>query len=402
MLNWLLIVVIAIGLANAVAGLVILIRERRLARLSEPCGAGLPPVTILKPLKGLDGNLENNLRTFFELDYPEYEIVFAVRDLDDPAIAVVRKLRRENPGVDARLVIDDRDLGYNPKVNNLANAMRQVSHEFLVISDSNVRVSLQYLRRLVAELMKPGMELVTSVVRGVGDSGLGSILENVHLNGFVAGSAYTVTRLLKIPVTIGKSMCFRRRLLTRLGGWEAFADYLFEDALMGREVSRLGHGVGQCFDAVENVNSGWSLGSFLSRHLRWATMRRYLSLTDYAAELFGNPIVLATMYLAVFPGLAGATVWGATVLAKIALDYSSARTIGERVAWYRYLIVPVKDLVMGVVWAVPFFLGTVSWRGNRFRLGRDTLITPAAEGGVVAAARRILTALSWRTSPREA
>jgi ceramide glucosyltransferase len=401
-MNWLLAAIITLGMVHAIAGMIILARERKLSLRQSTDNGIRPAVTILKPIKGLDGNLIENLKTFFELDYPEYEIVFAIRDHDDPAVQIVRQLQREYIGVRTRLVVNNRDLGHNPKVNNLANAMPYAGHDILVISDSNVRVRADYLDVLVSHLTQPGVELVTSAVRGVGGSGLGSILENVHLNGFVAGSVYTVSRILGIPVTIGKSMCFRRRLLNRLGGWEAMADYLFEDALMGREVIRRGHSISQSFQTVENVNTDWSIFNFVSRHTRWATLRRHLSLRDYIGEIAGNPVVAATVYAALYPGAVALAVWLGVALGKIALDLGAARLIGDRSPWYNYLTVPFKDLVMGLIWLVPFVRHTVYWRGNRFRIGADTKVLPVEKSLPLTQDSRPRSAFVLRTSPREA
>ena len=146
-----------------------------------------PPVTIFKPLKGLDEELEENLRSFFQLDYPCYQLLFCVADADDPAIAVVRKLLGEFPDHDAQLVVGCPAFGLNPKVESLAAMDRHRKHDVILISDSNVRARPSYLRETACYLAEPGVGLVTNLFAGVGEVHPGAVLENLQLNGFIAG-----------------------------------------------------------------------------------------------------------------------------------------------------------------------------------------------------------------------
>jgi ceramide glucosyltransferase len=146
-----------------------------------------PPVTIFKPLKGIDEDLEENLRSFFRLDYPRYQLVFGVADPADPAVAVVQKLLREFPDRDARLVAGCPTFGLNPKVENLAGMYRHRKYETILISDSNVRVRPSYLRETACYLADPAVGLVSNLFAGTGEDRLGAALENLQLNGFIAG-----------------------------------------------------------------------------------------------------------------------------------------------------------------------------------------------------------------------
>src|SRR5262245_29339012 len=140
-----------------------------------------PPVSILKPLRGLDDGLEENLRSFFTLDYSRYEIVFAAGDGADPALEVARRVSAGYPRIPCRVVADSTTVGVNPKVNNLANAALRAAHEVLLISDSNVRAAPDHLRVLVSHLESPGVGLVSSTFRATGEGGVGGRLERVQL-----------------------------------------------------------------------------------------------------------------------------------------------------------------------------------------------------------------------------
>ncbi|MEO6811580.1 MAG: glycosyltransferase, partial [Isosphaeraceae bacterium] len=154
-----------------------------------------PPVTILKPLKGMDEGLEENLRSFFRLDYPVYQLLFGVSDPNDPAVPVVERLLAEFPNQDARLIVGYPPFGLNPKVENLAALLVHRTHETILISDSNVRVRPGYLRETACYLADPSVGLVTNLFAGVGEARFGAALENLQLNGFIAGgvAAATVT-----------------------------------------------------------------------------------------------------------------------------------------------------------------------------------------------------------------
>lgn len=181
-------------------------------------GRGLPehtpPVTIFKPLKGLDEELEANLRSFFHLDYPVYQLLFGVADAGDPAIAVVQKLMGEHPDRDARLVVGAPAFGLNPKVENLASMDRFRKYDVILISDSNVRVRPSYLRETAKYLAEPGVGLVTNLFAGVGETHSGAIMENLQLNGFIAGGM-ALASVLRVTCVVGKSMLMPVKALER-------------------------------------------------------------------------------------------------------------------------------------------------------------------------------------------
>ncbi len=353
--------------------------QRRRQRRVRSVPAKQPAVSVFKPLKGIDNHLEENLSTFFELDYPEFELLFGVNDTDDPAVELVQRLKRRYPRVQARLVVDDSRAGLNPKVNNLINMYPYAHHDHLVISDSNVRVKPDYLANMMAEMQDDSVGLVTSVVRGVEAGTFGAVLENIHLNTLIAGGVATINRLTRVPITIGKSMLMRRDILEQLGGFMAFRMYLLEDGLLGQAIRNLGYELRTSVDPVENVNSSWSLPRFFNRHHRWGMMRRYLNTGNYLTEIFSYPIALATLMSILHPtSLAFTFLAGVTVL-KIALDAAAGHLMDADTPVYHYLFVPVKEIALAILWPVPFFSRTVVWRGNRFRIGKRTKLAPVGD-----------------------
>jgi len=363
---------------------VMAVAQRRHLRTRPPVAAELPPVSILKPLKGADAGLADNLASFMRLDYPSYEVLFGVRDADDPAVAVARAVAAAHPGVPAHVVVDRREGGLNPKVNNLANLLPIARHDVLLISDSNVRVGPGYLRELAAHLAQPGVGLVSSPIRAGCGSSLGAALEGLQLNTFVMGGVAALHRLFDEPCVVGKSMMLRRATLERIGGFEFLGRFLAEDQVCGQEVARLGERLALAHAPVENVLGPLSVRDFLARHLRWARIRRHVAPAGYAAEALLNPLLLALLGAAWLADLSGLVLVFGTIAAKACLDAWVERTTGAaRRGWHYLPLGVVKDLLLAAAWPVPFLGSTVSWRGNRLRITRRSRLVPADGGGAV-------------------
>jgi len=324
----------------------------------------------------MDDGLEDNLRTFFDQDYPEFELIFGLADVDDPALAVVDRLRRQYPNVQAKTVVDSRRIGMNPKINNMSNMYSEARYDVVVISDSNVRVRSNYLTDMVTSLGKPGIGLVTSSIRGIGARSFGSRLENLHLNSFIAGSVFAVKKVFSIPITIGKSMCFRKETLESLGGFEAFSHYLAEDFLIGDGVRRMGLGVTTAFDGIDSVNVTWTIRKFLNRHFRWGTMRRHVNLLHYGLEILSNPTFIAFIYALIVHDLRATGLFVTATALHTVIEWSELRTTSSSARSLDLLLIPVKNLMLGFLWLAPFFVRNVNWRGNRFRISKNTKLSP--------------------------
>ncbi len=379
LIDYLFIVSIAIGLIYALISLIFLFIEHRVRKSDFRQLENYPAVSVFKPIKGLDDGLENNLKSFFELDYPAYELVFGIQDHDDPAISLVRRLQRKYPHVPSQLIINPARIGLNPKINNLYNIYPYANHDYMVISDSNVRVEPGYLTDLIGRLQTPGVGLVTSAIRGVGGESLGSVFENLHLNTYISGSVHTVQRLFGIPLSIGKSMCFHRVTLKTLGGFEAFANYLAEDYLLGDAIRKMGKQVVVSNRWIDSVNHTWGVRRFINRHFRWATMRRHVNLLHYSIEIFSNPVVLALLYYGWRSDRTAGIFLIAVTIFKMLADIAAARLFKSDLRWYHYLYLPLKDIIIGGIWLAPFLKRQVVWRGNYFNINRNTCLTPALE-----------------------
>jgi len=368
---------IVLGLAAVLLMAAVQLRHLRQAPGGIP--SSFPSPGVLKPLKGADPGLEENLASFFRQTYPRYQIVLGVAEENDPAVAVARHVMADHPHVPARLVVGGSAGVLNPKVGNLANIVRHAGGELILISDSNVRVSPGYLEELVAQLERPGVHLVSSPFRGIGRGSVGTACEALHLNTFVMGGVAAVHHLLRGVCVVGKSMLLHRADLEAMGGFAFLGRFLAEDQVCGQEVAAAGGRLVLSSHVVDNVVGGVSVRRFLSRHLRWAKIRWRMSRVGYLAELLLNPVFVATVQLAVVRTAAAAGALAAALLVKSAVDAAVERRLGVRrlLVLYPFLVF-FKDLCVGLTWPVPLISRTVTWRGNRLRIGRRTELCPVA------------------------
>jgi ceramide glucosyltransferase len=341
-------------------------------RQRRPLPAHTPPVTIYKPLKGVDEDLESNLRSFFHLDYPTYQLIFGVADADDPAIDVVESLMREFPQHDARLVVGASAFGLNPKVENLAAMGRFRKHDVILVSDSNVRVRPSYLGETACYLSDPGVGLVSNVFVGVEEHQFGAALENLQLNGFIAGGV-ALASAVGATCVVGKSMLMPQRALEAAGGWASVRNLLAEDQALGVKVRKAGYTVRLSHHVIDNVNQARGFHWFVNRHSRWYKIRKRMAGPMFLIEPLTNlPLVGLVWALSADTGFG----WGGLLLLVglgIARDAFQSWWLRGSLPRLRHLMLsPLKDLVLLLVWLDALVETRVTWRGHRFFVGRFT------------------------------
>ncbi|MEM1418211.1 MAG: glycosyltransferase [Myxococcota bacterium] len=343
----------------------------------------LPPVSLLKPLKGLEDGFDANLRSFFAQRYPaSLEILFSATEADDPGLARAKELALEFPDVPVRFIVSDPDFGLNPKVANLAGALRAARYDLVHQSDANVRVPPTYLRDIVGEMVASRASMLTSPVVGVGEATPGAAMENLQLSAFIAPAMCLALKAVRITCVCGKSMLFHRsELEADFGGLASVRNVLCEDFVLGERYKAAGRRLVLSVTPVENVNRDCGVDRFLERHGRWLKMRATLHVPGFVADLLSNPIALAALavLLSGFDrGILGAA--ALLTLAKAAADQVGVRLTREplplRYAW----LGPAKDLLLLPLWLSAVFGRTVIWRGQRLRFGKNTELLPLDPG----------------------
>ena len=342
----------------------------------------LPPVSILKPLKGTDPEMYESFRSHCLLDYPEYEIVFGVSEVDDPAAELVRRLQAEFPQRAIQLVVCGRNLGTNRKVSNLAQMLPLARFDHLIVNDSDIRVEADYLQRVIAPLADPKTGMVTCLYRGVPNKTLGSKLESIGISTDFSGGVLSAREVEKgIHFALGSTMAFRQSDLKAIGGFEAVLDYLADDYELGMRTSARGLKVKLSEVIVETFLPPYKFRQFFDHQLRWARSLRDARRWGYLGVILTFGVPWALLVLASIRGTYWA--WGLALLTVI-MRITVALVVGRGVLKDRYVLpwlwlVPMRDLVAVAVWIASFAGHTVKWRGTSFTLKDGKLAKVTAD-----------------------
>jgi len=368
-----------------------------------------PAVSILKPLKGLDDNLFDNLESICLLDYPAYEIIFSLQDHNDPAFKVARKIKDKYPDGDITIMVERCNAGLNPKVNNLIPAYKIAKHELILISDSNVMVGKNYLREIVKNMDDPDVGLVSNLIQGVGGRSFGAIFENLHLNSFIMGSICFLDKFLKMPCVVGKSMLMKKKDLEAIGGFKAIKNVLAEDYIIGKKMHKSGKKVILSKHIIRNVNEYWGIRRFLNRHTRWGKLRWKIGGIRYLSELLSNAVFMSSLPIFLWEPskitisfaliVSSVKVIGDFYIGKIIIrrgEIEKRRNEKSSVLLFYYLLSPIKDWLIGLIWFVPLLSNTVVWRGNRYIIGKDSMLSSCPETGIWSWRYRAMDAIKTR------
>ena len=365
----------ALGLIGAVYLLLAALAVRQFVARKPPDAPCTDAVTILKPLHGEDAELYENLRSFCVQRYATYQVVFGVRNADDPAILVVRRLIAELPERDLALVVNPRVAGTNYKVSNLENMMAQAKHDILVIADSDMHVGPDYLAAVTASLAGSNVGLVTCLYRGRPVSGLWSRLGAMFVNYGFLPSALVGQWTQPGDACFGATMALRRPVYDAIGGFARLRDQLADDYELGAAVRQLGKTIALSPHLVDTVVSEPSLGALLRHELRWARTIRSIAPWGYAASFVTHALALAAgaVLLGRFAPSALA-VFAIVLLCRLVMVRMIERA--ARVPAVPAWLVPLRDLLSFAVFVASFLGNSVAWRDQSFRVAADgSLVT---------------------------
>ena len=334
------------------------------------------PISVLKPLAGLDDGLEANLGSFFEQNYPGFEILFAVRSPDDPAIAVVERLRARYPGVPSRLMVVGEPPYPNAKVYSLDRMLAAAEHDLLVMADSDIRATPDMLATIAAEFQDERLGLATCPYRAVPGRSFWSTLEAIGLNTEFIGGVLVARMLDGMKFALGPTIAARRQTLERIGGFDAVKDYLAEDFVMGKLAAERGEGVILSSYMIEHLIGAQPFAANMRHRLRWNRSTRRSRPWGYIGQVFTNPLPPALLLCAVKPEWW--PVLAVTALFRAAAGWATAgHVLRDPLVRRLWWLTPLQDIVSFLVWMAGFFGNTIVWRGRKYHLLRDGRFEPA-------------------------
>jgi ceramide glucosyltransferase len=372
---------VLLTLAGIVYGVIALWAARDFDRAMRNIPSGLdpamPPVSVLKPVRGLDPRMYAGLLSHCTQQYAgAYELLFGVSSLDDPAVAEIARLRVENPAIDIRVVECPERLGTNGKVSNLAQMLAHARYEHVVVNDSDILVSPQYLSRVMAAFADPDVGLVTVPYRGRTERGVWSRLEGLGISTEFFPGVLTARKLEHgIRFGLGSTLATTKTALEGIGGFAALVDQLADDYELGARLSAAGYRVELVREVVDTTVPAYSLRGFCEHQLRWSRSTRDSRRAGYFG--LGVTYVLPWALLAVVAS--GGALWSISLLSlALLVRVSVALSVGvgilrdEQVLRDLWLL-PLRDAFGLFFWAWSYASDEVVWRGERFRLKRGQL-----------------------------
>ena len=329
-----------------------------------------PPITVLKPICGMETNLAENLRSFCRQDYDQFQVIFGVHGEDDKAIPTIRALIEEFPERDLSLVIDDTIIGSNYKVSNLANMFGSARHDIIVVADSDMRVCRDYLKAVVAPFKDPQVGAATCVYSGRAAGKLPSKLGALFINDWFLPSALIPAVFGRLTYCFGATMAIRRSNLEQFGSFNALANILADDFMFGRLVHQQGHRVALIPYIVENVIEDPSLKSLFLHELRWARTIRSVEPLGYAASAITEILPLAAiaavcLYVATGSFIYAGGIFAAAAVLRLALHYTISSLVSGRGS-AAPLLVPLRDVMSPIIRLSSYFGRKVTWRERDF------------------------------------
>jgi ceramide glucosyltransferase len=353
---------------------------RSVRRVSAAKTPFAPPASIIKPVRGLDHEAYENFASFCRLDYPEYELLFAVSDANDPVIPIIEKLRAEFPATSIRLIKNVPHVGASDKVNNLCRLAQTAKYDLLVMSDSDVRVEPDYLQQVTAPFIDPEVGVVTAFYKSQSSGTLASDLDALGMYMDSAPAALVAKKIEgRLGFAFGWTMATTKKHLAEIGGWEAMVNHHSEDFELGKRIALCGHQVILMPKPVCMVFANENLAEYFHRELRWSIALKSARPSGYWGLLFTHGLPWALVGAAVgqltgSPQIAASYLLTYLIL-RLVLTWLTGRWgLGDRELYKTMWLVPVRDAISFTVWLAGFFSEKIVWRGLEYRLHEGQLI----------------------------
>jgi len=337
---------------------------------SKPLPDFTPPVSVLKPVHGVDFASLENFSSFCRQDYPEYEILFCVNEMSDPAVAVVQTVMSEFPQRRIRILSGATRFGANRKVNNLALLTKEARYEFVAQSDGDVCVGPNYLREVIAPFADPDVGVVSCFYRGVAQPNLGAELEGVGATSDFFAGALVADWLEGTTFALGASVATRKSWLAKIGGYEALAKLLADDYEIGNRIHKTGGKVLLSREPVWTMYPAQTLKGFWEHQVRWARTVRMVRPPSFFGLIFTHGLPWAFLAAAVAPAIwVGAVYLSAYLILRLSMAWIvGVWGVGDELLKRKLWIVPLRDAIHFVVWIGGFVSNRVSWGGVEYTI----------------------------------
>ena len=337
---------------------------------TKPLPNFAPPVSVLKPVRGADFGSYENFASFCRQNYEDYEILFCVNKMSDPAVPVIEKVMSEFPGRRIRILAGAVQIGTNRKVNNLALLAKEAQHEFLVQSDGDVRVGPNYLREVIAPFVDPSVGVVSCFYRGIAQANLGAELEAVGATSDFFAGALVADWMEGVTFALGASVSTTKTWLGKIGGYQAFANFLADDYEIGNRVHRTGGKVLLSREVVWTMYPALTFGGYWEHQTRWARTVRLVRPASFFGLIVTHGLPWAVAAAVVAPE---ARISAAYLLVYLVVRLVMAWTVGvwgvgDEVLRRRLWLVPLRDAIHFLVWLASFGSNHVKWSGTVYAI----------------------------------
>jgi ceramide glucosyltransferase len=343
-------------------------------------GGSLPPISNLKPVRGLDPEAYENFASFCRQDYPNFEILFCVGDTSDPALPVLHQLERDFPTTRIRILIGSGRQAVNDKCAKLARLVEEASYEHLVISDSDVRVEPDYLRQLVAPLADPRVGATTCFYVPTNETTWIQRLQDVGMLSDFYPGILVAKQLDGVKFALGTTICTTRTRLAEFGGYASLENRPADDLLVGRYIAEQGHTVELLPYKVKTVPDYDSFRDLLLKRLRWITVMRKMRPAGHAGLIFTLGLPWALLAVAVQPTIPTVAGYFGGYLLVRSLMTLVVGSMGLRQpdVWRKLLLIPVWDAVATLIWITSFTRRSIRWRGQDYLIQNGQLVSASA------------------------
>lgn len=345
---------------------------------AKPAARGFtPPVSALKPIRGLDPDAYENLASFCRQDYPEYEIVFCVGSADDPVMPVIERLMADFPQRPIRVLFGSGRSATNDKVAKLARLVSEAQHEFVVISDSDVRVQPDYLRTVMAPLADPKVGAVTCFYVPIHEDNFVQNLQSIGMLGDFYAGILVAWQLDGMKFTLGPTIATSRTRLTGFGGYQTIENRPGDDLLVGRLIADQGYSVELLPYSVATVADYQTFPDLFHKRLRWIVVMRHMRPWGHLGLIFTHGLPWCLAAIAAMPTAPVAAAYlGTYLVLRTAVTWMiGAPGLKQHLSWKKMALIPVWDAMAFVIWLISFGRKSVRWRNNDYYI-RDGMLVP--------------------------